>query len=371
MRNMSTAMRIGGLAIAASLPLRAQVNTISSAASLSGGPGMGVVGTFDGLVAPAAIRAWRFSIRGNMDVRRLIEGTSEGVGHVESSLTYARGSGGAWFTMGAERPTNVDSTGAQPLIGVGLWRQLGRVVLSLGSEAHSARMSGRASALHLETLAESTFNDTTHAWRRWVDSSMAGDSGTASRALRWADVAARATWSNDRLALDARAGVQPKLDVTPRTVWVRATATVTLTPMLAFVAAAGTEPSRGWIGLPSSRFMSLGVRVASAGLAPGSPPPHAAPSAPAFSVKEAGTDCYLLTLRIRDARSVEISGDFTGWRPVSMRQASSDTWQVTAPLTPGSHRANVRIDGNAWIAPPGMSSITDDFNGTVGIFFVR
>lgn len=360
---------MGGLAIVAGLPVGAQV---SGTAALGGGPGLGVAGAFDAVLVPPPAGAFDFAVHGSFDGRRLTSGIERGVGRVETSVSRQWGSVGATIGLGAERGTNVDGAPVQPLLSANLWRELGRLVLSVGTEAHSARMGGHASALHLQTLAESTYNDTIQVWRHWVDSSMAGDSGSASRALQWADVAARATWSSDRLTLDARVGVQPKLDATPRSIWARATASIGLSPALAFVAAAGTEPSRGWIGMPSSRFVSFGIRVAAAGIATSSAPPAAAPTRlPAFSVKEAGGELYVLTLRLADARSVEISGDFTGWNPLPMRQTSRDTWQVTAPLTRGSHRVNVRIDGNAWIAPPGMSSTSDEFNGTVGIFIVR
>jgi hypothetical protein len=32
---------------------------------------------------------------------------------------------------------------------------------------------------------------------------------------------------------------------------------------------------------------------------------------------------------------------------------------------------NVRIDGDQWRAPPGMATVADEFNGTVGIVVVR
>ena len=359
---------MGGLAIVAGLPAGAQV---SSTPALGGGPGLGVAGTFDAVLAPPPLGVFALTVHGAFDRRRLTSGIERGLGRVESSASHRWGAVGTSVGLGVERPTNVPGARVQPLLTARVWREMGRLVLSLGTEAHSARTTGRAGALHLETLAESAFDDTTHLWRHWVDSSMAGDSGSASRALQWADVAARATWSSDRLTVDARLGMQPKLEASPRTVWARATATVAMSPAFAFVAGAGTEPSRGWIGLPSSRFLSFGIRVAVNGVPPGAPPAAAPRPLPRFSVKEAGGELYLLTLRLADARTVEISGDFTGWRPVSMRQTSRDTWQAMVALTRGSHRANVRIDGNAWIAPPGMSSTTDGFNGTVGIFVVR
>jgi hypothetical protein len=40
-------------------------------------------------------------------------------------------------------------------------------------------------------------------------------------------------------------------------------------------------------------------------------------------------------------------------------------------MTPGTHRVNVRVNGDAWTAPPGMPAVNDEFNGRVGIIVVR
>ena len=33
----------------------------------------------------------------------------------------------------------------------------------------------------------------------------------------------------------------------------------------------------------------------------------------------------------------------------------------------GVHHINIRIDGGPWIAPPGLPSIRDGFNGEIGV----
>jgi hypothetical protein len=40
-------------------------------------------------------------------------------------------------------------------------------------------------------------------------------------------------------------------------------------------------------------------------------------------------------------------------------------------MTPGTHRVNVRVNGDTWTAPPGMPTVDDEFNGRVGIIVVR
>jgi 1,4-alpha-glucan branching enzyme len=66
-------------------------------------------------------------------------------------------------------------------------------------------------------------------------------------------------------------------------------------------------------------------------------------------------------------RVVELMGDFTDWRPVVLAKAGDGIWEVTLPIAPGIHRVNVRADGGAWGAPPGLTVATDDFGGVVGL----
>ena len=37
----------------------------------------------------------------------------------------------------------------------------------------------------------------------------------------------------------------------------------------------------------------------------------------------------------------------------------------------GVHQINMRIDGGQWIAPPGMPTRKDEFNGDVGLVVVK
>ena len=53
------------------------------------------------------------------------------------------------------------------------------------------------------------------------------------------------------------------------------------------------------------------------------------------------------------------------------KNVSPDGWIVEISASRGLHRANIRVDGGAWIAPPGLASMTDDFAGEVGIFVVE
>jgi hypothetical protein len=83
-------------------------------------------------------------------------------------------------------------------------------------------------------------------------------------------------------------------------------------------------------------------------------------------------DPVRLTLIAPGARVVEISGDFTDWKPVELRRSSTDvdTWEGMFRIPPGLHRMNVRKDGGAWLAPAGTTRSADDFDGEVGVFLI-
>jgi hypothetical protein len=80
---------------------------------------------------------------------------------------------------------------------------------------------------------------------------------------------------------------------------------------------------------------------------------------------------YVISVRVPDARTVEISGDFDGWHPLGLREIRPDVWETTLVLLPGTHRINLRVNGDRWVAPPGLPSTDDDFNGTVGLIVVH
>jgi len=81
-------------------------------------------------------------------------------------------------------------------------------------------------------------------------------------------------------------------------------------------------------------------------------------------------DDVRLTVYAPGATAVELSGDFTDWRPVplSPSPASAGAWVASFRISPGIHRINVRRDGGPWIAPGGTTRRADDYDGEVGVF---
>jgi 1,4-alpha-glucan branching enzyme len=90
-----------------------------------------------------------------------------------------------------------------------------------------------------------------------------------------------------------------------------------------------------------------------------------------FTVDSVGGGCYRLAVSAPRARRVEVSGDFTGWKPVILSRDADGRWTLTLPLTVGTHRLNARIDGGGWIVPPGLTTMSDDFAGEVGVLVIE
>ena len=77
-----------------------------------------------------------------------------------------------------------------------------------------------------------------------------------------------------------------------------------------------------------------------------------------------------LVLQAPPASLVEVAGDFTEWRPISLGQTSEGRWEVVVPITAGVHQINMRIDGGPWTVPGGTTRLAGDFGDEVGTFVV-
>jgi hypothetical protein len=74
-----------------------------------------------------------------------------------------------------------------------------------------------------------------------------------------------------------------------------------------------------------------------------------------------------IEIRAPAASHVELSGDFTRWRPASLEHVGGDRWTLTTRLAPGLHRFVVRVDGGSWLPAPGLPQAVDAYEGTVSV----
>ena len=77
-----------------------------------------------------------------------------------------------------------------------------------------------------------------------------------------------------------------------------------------------------------------------------------------------------LVLQTPPASSVEIAGDFTEWRPITLARAAEGSWAIVLPITAGVHQINLRLDGGPWTAPGGTTHLAGDYGDEVGTFVV-
>jgi hypothetical protein len=284
---------------------------------------------------------------------------------VTSALSAKWGANGlrTTFTRGA---------GSELRFDVGAWRVLGNAIFSLTSASRFVGVRGPASSRFV-TFPDSVFNDTIGEWSHYQRRQTVRDSGSVARLLRWSDLEGRVDWSMGRVTLSAAMSGRGAVDSTPVTLWGRVAATMQINPRVSLTAGAGTVPALR--PAPSaqrlSRFATLGIRLSPAVILRRPLPHGVRTSASAFVVRQSSPGSYLLTVRAPSARTVEVSGDFTGWSPVALRETAPDVWEVTVPLTPGTHRVNLRVDGDSWTAPPGLPTVDDEFNGRVGLLVIR
>jgi hypothetical protein len=279
------------------------------------------------------------------------------------------GSGGMW--LGAGSSIDGDVTG-----GAGAWQAIGGAIITLSYEpqqllsrrhsVNSRRVSGPDS-IYFDTAGRHVIP----TFRMFVDtineSSLRSHPGLELRgdwaAGRWMVSAA----GNRAIGLTGAIGS----DSAPVSKAV-STATVTLAARVS--GAFGLVASFGASSQPTvrtpARYAAVGVRVWSPSLRrPVAAPVR--PAATAFAVTLVDPGTYRMVLRVPGARTAEVSGDFNDWKPVALREVSPNVWEATVPMTPGTHRINVRINGDAWTAPPNVPTVNDEFNGRVGIIVVR
>jgi hypothetical protein len=172
-------------------------------------------------------------------------------------------------------------------------------------------------------------------------------------------------WRIESLDFDASLGRRFSRSTAETTIW-GLSASRSIAPSLALVAAAGRAGSDPVTSVPGARYFALGLRlkVGSQVIAP-LPAAAARTRTAPFRIGPAVAAGREIVIQAVDARAVELAGDFTDWKPVALRPWGEDGWRALLPISPGLHRLAIRIDGGAWHAPPGTRAITSEFSGEV------
>ena len=195
----------------------------------------------------------------------------------------------------------------------------------------------------------------------------------------WVDARASLRWERGPLELEGGAGVRSGA-FTSASTWQAVDATWWIGRFIALNAAAGSYLADPMQSAPGGRYVSVGIRLARHGPEAQAiadlrrstrAPLLARPVADGLEIRPAAGARRIVVIMAPGARAVELMGDFTEWRTVSLARMREGRWEVTLPIEPGTHRFNVRVDGGAWGAPRGVTTITDDFEGVVGILTVK
>lgn len=205
--------------------------------------------------------------------------------------------------------------------------------------------------------------------------------------MRFADAEAAVRWELPRVDVGVSAGYRsgrnlPAWGGGSRS-WGSGSITAWVSPRFALVGTVGTYPVDPTQGFPGGRYLSLSVRIGARGPRTTDREPSttvrpivveehrtSVAGVSAFTVTAEGRGRYVLRVHAPAARSVEVGGDFTNWDAVALSPARDGWWAVTLPIEPGTHQLNVRVDGGRWLVPPGVTAVTDEFGGAVGVISV-
>ena len=201
---------------------------------------------------------------------------------------------------------------------------------------------------------------------------------TAPNAVSHADFQAYWSHSRGRIELLAGAGVRYGIRHLPAedAQWASASAALWVTPRVALSASAGRALADLVRGVPTVRYASLSLRFgfrdrAGAARARAAAAPND-DHHPRVEVRQGAGDLRVITVRASAISTVEMMADFTDWEPVTLIRdpITPSLWTFARPLTAGTHRIAVRIDGGEWMVPPNLPRVADGFGGAVGLLTV-
>lgn len=211
-----------------------------------------------------------------------------------------------------------------------------------------------------------------------LDRSFVGDTA-------YTDLRSSARLQHAGVSLEGTLGTRMLSRGAGRGVYGEGSVTLTLGRRTAVVLSAGRYPTDVVTGSIAGRYVSAALRLGAIGIrrpAVRTRPaiPHSGtgsngstmPADARLEIDASREDGVRLTLYAPGAVAVEISGDFTDWRPVSLSRnpAREGAWEGTFRIPRGIHRINVRRDGGPWLAPAGTTRSADDFDGEVGVFLL-
>lgn len=291
-------------------------------------------------------------------------------------VSMASASSGWWLGGDVVRRSGFNDAVEQPRIETGGWRRIGNFVLTVsGARRSTSNLIASAGGRRMTSYVK--YLDTlTGRWDSTLVTQTFGDSTRGSDQHRWAETEAGLLWQGQRISASLAVGGRLASRDVPSAAWGSASLIVRLASPVSLVVGAGGATGARFVLNSEHRFISAGLRV-TPWQSIASTPVAARPAstvdetARTFAVDRLREGLYRLVLGAPSAQSVELSGDFTNWKPVALVRGAGGAWSIVLPLGAGTHRVNARIDGGPWIVPPGLTTITDDFAGEVGLLVIE
>lgn len=261
-----------------------------------------------------------------------------------------------------------DGVVTTPRLSSGAARRFGELVLSLSASTRAGRVTNLQEHRREEIVSYTHFDTLRGIWDTVRTSVLHADTTRTVQTRHWSELEAMLSWGGERSRIVTSVSVtaRPRINNVPGAAWVSTDLALRLAaPISLVVGASSGGRSRDIAREGQARSLHFGLR-----LAPRFRREKAALPA-AIYLAPVGAGSYRVDLRMPNVERVELSGDFTDWKPVALTRTGPALWTVTLPMRAGTHRLNIRVNGGDWVAPPGLVVMRDDFAGEVGVVVVQ
>jgi len=280
---------------------------------------------------------------------------------------------GAWLGGGVARPWRVMVVSSVDLFNGGAWVDVGNVTFT--SNITSFGFTKVAETNGVANACSSAATPPPAAGLSSTASLAGSDGSSCQQRANLTDATIAGRWNLDRFEVSGEAGhrMGQVADVMRDSrYWASASLTMWVAPRAAIVAGGGTQPASPTRGIPARRFGSLGMVLSYLSPSRSSVPLTTASAlVRTFDVRSVDNGMRKITVRVGGVESVDVTGDFSDWAPLTMVRRGRDVWELVVPLASGVHQINIRTDGGKWVAPPGLPTTRDTFSGEVGILIVK
>lgn len=161
--------------------------------------------------------------------------------------------------------------------------------------------------------------------------------------------------------------------------WGRADARWRLSPAATMTLGLAALPAISVADRGVRRLVSLGIEISSWRIAPtarhGGSKGRNERDAEAtkfeiLAARSVDTSEFLVRVHAARARMVDVAGEHTGWSPIALHARGDGWWEGIVRARPGAYRMSIRIDGGAWVAPPGLPPVRDEFGAQSAVVLI-